>query len=393
MITSYNRDTLVRVQKDDPTLRVLRISSIKTPNLNLGDVGCFVVISPDSHLESLGDRISSNTSIECIIFDRLTSEHVGGDLPRRFLEGLMKNGSIRKLKLVQCDLSGALGSSILETYEERGKLTSIAVRSCHLDGGVDALISAIASNSFLQRICLKNCRGRLRFNHEISLVMNHILDESLAAIVQSIENLDRLIELDIGHNDYISVQSCRSLASLLSRPECNLLTLKLENNSINDEGSRLIANSLRRNERLSELILYGNQTFSSEMVHNFEQITCNTSSIADTHSSNHHLETFVSFHSWPKPECLRFNSCPDKRKVAKSKILHFHDLNMDELRLFGEGLGLKMLPVVIAWFDAAACGREHDGLVNKRRLSATYQFIKALPMHAVHVAQGSVNPK
>ena len=78
MITNYNKDTLVRVQKNDPTLRVLRISSIKTPNLNLGDVGCFVVISPDSsQLESLGDSISSNTRIECIIFERLTSEHVG----------------------------------------------------------------------------------------------------------------------------------------------------------------------------------------------------------------------------------------------------------------------------------------------------------------------------
>ena len=73
------------------------------------------------------------------------------------------------------------------------------------------------------------------------------------------------------------------------------------------------------------------------------------------------------------------SSSEDKKQIATKKILKHHQ-HLD-MRPFFE-LDLKMLPLVIDWFEQARSITENDDEVpgiGKQKLGAIYQFIRAMP--------------
>ena len=139
---------------------------------------------------------------------------------------------------------------------------------------------------------------------------------------------------------------------------------------------------------------YGN-SIDRSVVDIFARFLCNTSSINSIYSSNHTLEKLklhpVQWH-WrgDLAHLLHLNRSTNKSHVAIKKILNFHP-NIDMAPFFewnteGEGeRDLKALPFVIAWFERAGeavAGDEGEDSYNidKRKLSAIYQFAQAMPL-------------
>ena len=101
---------------------------------------------------------------------------------------------------------------------------------------------------------------------------------------------------------------------------------------------------------------------------------------------------------------LLVNAIPNKRHVAIKKILKYHpNINMEPLYNWdvdGERT-LKSLPYVIAWFDKAREAvderlededeDEYNYQVDEKKLSAVYQFTRAMPLQFVPPAH-DINP-
>ena len=95
---------------------------------------------------------------------------------------------------------------------------------------------------------------------------------------------------------------------------------------------------------------------------------------------------------------LKLNKNPNKSHVIMKKILRSHpiDTSLFELGLEEGERNLKALPYVIDWFDRAKVAVEEEYLgndisypydVDRRKLSAIYQFAQAMPSLFVPVPQ------
>ena len=70
------------------------------------------------------------------------------------------------------------------------------------------------------------------------------------------------------------------------------------------------------------------------------------------------------------------SSSEDKRQVATRKILQHHQ--HFDMQPFFEW-DLKVLPLAVAWFDRARSIDADEERVDKHKLGAIYQFIRAMP--------------
>ena len=150
--------------------------------------------------------------------------------------------------------------------------------------------------------------------------------------------------------------------------------------------------------------------FAPSVVAIFCTVLCNTSSVNDTHRSNHTLKELVlsdeqqGQHANLLSSLLRLNIGRNKSHVAINKILKYHP-NIDMEQLFewdaDDEQTLKALPFVIGWFERVEeavaekdssdsdddssisddDGDEKERIdVGKRMLSAIFQFAKAMPL-------------
>ena len=216
-----------------------------------------------------------------------------------------------------------------------------------------------------------------------------ITDEQLPLIVEGVRGLRSLEKLDLWNNS-IGAAGCQTLATLLKNSNYNIRTLGLGGNRVDMNGAIAIVNSLSKNSRLRHLNLRHNPVDSTDdtsLTQALETLLCNTSSINDTYASNHTLEnTGLSY-----PERLEFlldlNKDTNKSHVAIKKILKHHPkIDMEPLFDWDAEEGeqnLKALPYVIAWFGrarAAVADDDESYNVEEKKLSAIFQFAKAMPL-------------
>ena len=215
---------------------------------------------------------------------------------------------------------------------------------------------------------------------------------------------DMLEDLRLYVNN-IGFVGCEAIATLLADPNCNLHTLYLMSNAITTGGAITVVQSLRTNNKLQRLHLGGNQIDQS-IEDTFCKVLCNTTSIRHTYSSNHALKMFdlggqpLSQHL---ESLLKMNKDTDnEHHVAIKKILKYHP-NIDVEPLFEWGLeeddeerNLKALPYVIGWFDRAGVAVADDGKefgIEERKLSAIFQFAKAMPLLLEGISRIKVDKK
>ena len=321
-------------------------------------------------LLDLGKNIGKNSNLLAFGFE----DNFGNQdsLPREFLEGLCTNKSIQNLTIQECDVSDSSALSILRSFEKRKTFTlRLSFIDCDLQGG---RVSLLTSN-----LC-----QLLRSLIEISFCGNRIDCDLLTELVTAIRGNQELEILDLTDN-LIGRTGCITLASLLQDQHCNLVQLHLADNEIDDDCIEIISEALLQNTTLTDLDLYDeNHLITPSAWEYVSQALCDSSSPSAIYHSNHSLNN-IEFEDAPWSEVgdldlyLKMNESENKKHVAMRKILHHYD-SFDMESLFG--LDLKILPVVLHWFEKASkASAEHtDVNINAAMLSAIYQFSQAMPL-------------
>ena len=314
-----------------------------------------------------------------------------GVADRGFYDGLKANSFISNLELY-CNyitIAGGVGQEILKAYQENNsQLTNLIIGHASLQNGGENIIGdSLRSCRNLQKVVLNSC---------------NITGEQLLPIVDAVRGHRILEELILNGNN-IGNAGCVAIAALLIDPNCNLHTLYLGRNAIDNEGATAIANSLTNNKQLQKLYLYGNP-IDQIILDFFSNILCNVSNINSLYASNHTLRTLTlrARQGQQLRSLLRLNEDTNKSHVAIRKILH-HYPNIDMEPLFqwdAEGeQTLKALPHVINWFESARLTRvaiaeddeEYD--IEERKLSAIFQCARAMPMLFVPPSHIKVDTK
>ena len=273
-------------------------------------------------------------------------------------EGLKRNGSIRTLEMESCNLSQGTGRGLVVTLGDRiSKLQCLSLFECRgLGIGDDgALLAALRQFKDLKILNILFCN---------------------IALVPAIRELHCLEYLNIWGNDVGRV-GCEGLASLLQDPRCNLHSIFLASNQIDDICTIILTKALRHNISLVQMNLTGNGRITSIGCDAFSKALCNTASINGTYLSNHTLQ-WVGERVWKNlSPLLTMNKSVNKSHIAIKKILNRHrNFDMEPFLKWN----MKVLPLVVVWFDKArACtdGNEHS--IEEQKVSAIYQFIHAMP--------------
>ena len=379
------------------TLRYIRQNDT-TDELLLGDCLDFITrdgvdkfSSTDARdYSTLGTYIGENTYMTRL---KVAVENLLPLEDGALLNGLKQNSSISELTIncgrfsqgsTTChSIIGGLGHEILQIYHEKNQLTNLNIDHATMENGGDRLIVSILEQcSNLKSIVLFHCG---------------ISDEHLLPIVETVRGHDSLEKLYLMCNNVGDVGS-QAIATLLEESNCNLQEINLTANQIGSQGASTLIATLSNNTKLKTLLIHSNPM--GETVHDFPMLLCNTSSINHTYLSNHTLqELYVEDREKQLAPLLQLNKGIDKSYVAIKKILRSHP-NIDMEPLFeldmeeGER-SLKALPYVIAWFEKAAeavasdngvvawFSSDEDNFsydVEERKLSAIYQFARAMPL-------------
>ena len=405
-------ETLRRVKRNDGTLIAIWIG--------YGAPGQTIYALP-GHFSLSGSFQSTDGSDYSTVgsaiakSDHLTHLHVKlSSIPtdNNLLDGIKHNSSFQNLSIVSgpghhqtASISSALPSrrnimpttvrtigykELLVAYSYHRSRKNRYLMRLHIEGTSMANGGDRAVASFL----------RLSTNlFKISLTRCNISDKQLKIMVEAMRGLCRLSQIDLSINQ-IGNSGCVALAALLEDPHSNVSTLVVRGNDIGNVGATTLFNSLSNNTKLRELYLRSNPINPFEMNSSLAKLLCNKSTINDTYLSNHTLEDF-SPHSSQR-FLIDLNKKRNKRHVAMIKILQFNgNINMEpffEWNMEGEGeRDLKALPYIIAWFNKAGEMAASEGLqcyrIERRKLSAIYQFAKVMPMLFVPASQIKANEK
>lgn len=375
-----------RVEQNDSTLTEIKIGGGVS-----SDAYTRYASSVGNEFDRLGTAIGKNS--------HLSDLHVSVAAPaldvsnQGFFEGLKRNSSICSLFLDgrirnrRSPLVGGIIHEILNAYQENNNnLTRIRVKQAHLQNGGEQILSTTFGRcSNLIKIVLFDC---------------NITDEQLLPMVDALIGHSTLKVLDFNRNRIGSI-GCEALATLLSTGS-NLSAIGLQSNNVNDEGVNILVNSLVGNTKLQQLILADNHIDPSLTRSVFSNLICNKSNINSIFSSNHTLSQLKLPESFPQQmkeeleTLVKMNANANKSKVAMMKIINNHP-NIEVSELFtwdkkGEQT-LKSLPYMLAWFERAAntvatlkkkrARKSYQRKINRRELSAIYEYAKAMPLEFV----------
>ena len=378
LISKRRQELFRRIEQNDDTLKLVWIGNVDGALYNVKDFGRF------------GASVAGNTNIKRLGID-LCEIPSFFEVDRDFFEGLKSNTSIRELS-INCGTNnimrglGVTGRGILNVYQENNNnLTCLEVRYCDLDMGVEHIIAAT----------LRRCTNLKK----IKLTDTNISYEQLLAIVEAVRGHHSLEQLLL-YGNRIGNAGCEAIATLLEDPNSNLRILNLGSNAIDNDGAIALTNSLVNNTKLKALYLYSNP-IDQGTGDAFARILCNKSSIKQTYISNHTLQELClpRLAGDQVASLVNMNKKTSKSHIAMRKILKYHP-NIDMEPLFDWDLegerSLKALPYVVAWYDRAVEVDEkyREGFcVKEQKLSAMYQFARAMPLLFVPTSHIKGNEK
>ena len=393
------QETLQRVSQNDHTLTMLYIDVRCNDQLNC--IGKFNSGSQED-FSRLGSSIAMNTHIKTLYIDVLYSTRVSTE----FYDGLRHNSSIQKVMLRYTgNTLGDVGNELMRVYQDNKRLIEFGIIRVNLQQNETERIG----------LTLKSCTNL----KEINLCDCYINHERLPPLVEAMRGQSTLEELYLNDNS-IGNSGCEILAALLEDPNSNLEHLQLETNNIKIEGAVILVNSLANNTKLKILNLHDN-SIETSVEDIFSRLLCNTSSINATYSSNHTLQELDLYNNIEETrvgrglrsehlqDLLLTNEYENKGLVAIKKILLYHP-NIDMEPLYNWDVDgertLKSLPYVIAWFERAMEAVSYirssefihieyleSKVIKWRKLSAIYQFARAMPLQFVSPTHTKLDEK
>eukprot|EP00984_Skeletonema_dohrnii_P010040 scaffold3884_cov95-Skeletonema_dohrnii-CCMP3373.AAC.4 len=379
---------------------------------DLGWLGYFIGKSKyleDLHIDSWGEGENIEAFIEGINHNRsIDSLHIGtdlGDVNFRSMSPFFRNNNrLAELELnfevgLECAQSIAfvldesrcqslknLDMGVCSLGEEGFAVIATALRSypqleeLHLEGNNIGLTSCIALADMLRGWGASNLKT-------LAFSSNEIDDQGLQALAAGMTNT-KLEDLYLSDN-LITAVGLRSLRDYFQSGSCCLKTLDVLRNDFGDEGAVALADILKGNKSLTSLYIDPDESGITDVGWAaFSKLVCDPSSISSTYHSNHNIETIGEKGMYGTPpdirEYLYLNERLGWRRAAIHKILKSHpDLDMEPFFQ----LKLKLLPVVINWFQSARSRlanypQDFSNLtqnLQSRELSALYKFVRGMP--------------
>ena len=317
----------------------------------------------------LGRAIGGNTNITSLA---ISANHQVDDPNRSevqdaFCAAMAQNRSIRGFRCTGVDFTSGQIQIMRPFFSHNAQLSEISFYQSALDfEAIDKLTEAIRE------------RGQ---NAKTIRTLTFIYGESLAVpqshiseLVMLAKECTRLTNLTLQGLSGFDLGSCQAIASFLESEHCMLWRLDLVGNHINDDGCRIIAESLRSNRRLRWLNI-NNEEITGEGLGSFIPIVCDISSIEFTLNSNHTLEQAYASISEPLElrDILSMNKDTDKANAAKLKVLRYHFNGKFETAM--AGLDNKALTYLLAWFGRL---KERNSADLKVTLSCTSSFYRIM---------------
>ena len=206
----------------------------------------------------------------------------------------------------------------------------------------------------------------------------------VSTMVNSLGSLRSMKTLDLS-SSLVSLPSSSnwadSLATILHNQSCDLESLSLSHNDIEDAGVNSFSAALANNNSLRELKLNGSISVISDLGWGaLTKALCDMSSIEATYTSNHTLHCVSGEDDDDDDDddipfalegLLYINKYNTESEAARQKIIKYHMLKDDgiDVGVF-IGMELNKLPSAVSWM-----GRERDDI----GLSVLYQLCKSLP--------------
>ncbi len=230
--------------------------------------------------------------------------------------------------------------------------------------------------------------------------------EQITALFRGIEQ-STIQYLDMC-GDYFREPVLSSLSTMLQSESCSLTSLELDDIPFSDDVAVALADVLKGNKSLKRL-LFNSDDLTAVGWSAFSELLCDTSSVDNTHASNHTLQAIGYFRqrsNYPQDvkQLLALNELTDKHAVAIQKILNYHP-DFDIGPFLRDEWELKLLPLVMSWFvrvrgisqelenapryDTGMAERirkisvESEEEIEKRQLSTMYNFVRGMPLVAI----------
>mmetsp|Transcript_2677 Transcript_2677/g.3955 ORF Transcript_2677/g.3955 Transcript_2677/m.3955 type:complete len:513 (+) Transcript_2677:47-1585(+) len=409
----------LRDQTWDTSLQVLTISEhyvydnfVVGEGDDLGWLGYFIGKSKylyDLRIKSWGEGENIEAFIEGINRNQsINSLHIGTDLRGvsfRNLRPFFRNNN----NLYQLEFNFEVGLECAESIafvldENRCQsLESLRFEDCNLgEDGFAVIATALRTYPELEELHLQHnnigltgCTaladtlrgwGASNLKH-LDLDGNGIDDQGLQTLAAGITNT-KLEELYLSDN-LITAVGLRSMSDYFQSESCCLKTLNVLRNDFGDEGAVALADILMGNKSLTSLHFISHQSgITNAGWAAFSKLLCDPSSIKSTYHSNHIIKTIGEYEMPRTPlNIRRYLELNEYPHPAIHKILKSHpDLDMEPFFQWK----LKLLPVVVDWFQSARSRMVANDLIGEsiqsqrqnlpsRELSALYKFVRGMP--------------
>jgi len=312
------------------------------------------------------------------------------------------NGLIGNTKLVKLDLYGnkierSGCESIINLLQTSScNLTRLNLGRCNLNNeAVTTIVRSLAGNTKLEHLGLSKshikssgCELIITLLQDPSCNINSLdlgrcglKNDLTTKIVSSLIGNTKMAKLDLSSNG-IGRSGCESIATLLQDPNSNVENVSLlwnnlgtrlpsDDNVINDDCARILAQALVGNNKLTCLDLR-RSSITKPGWNAFSNILSNC--------SNHTLSSFGPDYGTPfVPDNL--STLLELNRAVDMEPLFELDTEGDERKP-------KALPYVIDWFDRHVRESTKDeevvkGSIEARKLSAIFQFARAMPLKFV----------
>ena len=346
---------------------------------------------PPSEWKALGEAMGRSTEIEYlrVSIDGLEEddEIASADNLEAFISGASNNRSLKILMLEDYDFSRVRLGLLHPFIIENDNLVKFSLSSCQFAlHDLQMLSAAFSQRRNPTSIKVLDISGSNIVHRNTSSVIKPppSPDESIPVVIDICGYCPRIQKLDLSHNR-IGSHGFGILATFLANPECKLRHLCLA--GMNDDGARVITNSLVGNKKLKTLEVFdrglSTTSITSEGWKYFLGILRHKSNINATSNSNHTLcklwdpsFSYDPSHYLPEElrKCLAWNKDEYnyKQKVIQNKIFYFH-LN-DNVDMFAEDQ--EILPNLLEWIgDYNPCS--YDERITSK--TAFYRVIKSYP--------------
>jgi len=295
----------------------------------------------------------------------LRSDHTNEftDLARRLLGRYIANNT--HLEKLDLDESGLTDEQIIPLFSEL--TSSKSLDRLDLDDnafgiqGVRSMLPLLQNSPHISNLYLS---GNSNFNSECFEGLASALDgKSITLLyllhnnIEDISALDRyslpnLQKLCLNNNN-IGREGCITLSNLLQKEDTSLKHLYLDDTGINDEGAEILAASLKHNAKLETLSLVDNN-LTNEAYDTFLKLVVDISSIENTYSSNHILETcnldrYDDGNTYDEIQSLINNACKENKfsstpdAAGRAKVIKYH-LNSQNMMKLCEFQDIEYIP-------------------------------------------------